>query len=155
MENFFNWVSKPITKEDVDLWFNINNIIPEKGELFFDFCLSLFNLVNDTYLGEETSPNETKVIFSNEDKEKHFKWCWETTIHNFEKENIKFNLEGEHYEYFLTFFLEVYYNQKDKKVKESIFTFINELFDNKKSFTKSDLDLYTQIYKLLDKNISQ
>jgi hypothetical protein len=155
MENFFNWVSKPITKEDVELWFNINNIIPEKGELFFDFCISLFNLVNDTYLGEENSPNETKVILSNEDKERHFKWCWETTIHNFEKENIKFNIEGEHYEYFLSFFMEVFYNQKSETVRESIYTFINELFDNKKSFTKSDLDLYTQIYKLLDKNILQ
>jgi hypothetical protein len=153
MENFFNWATKPVPNEDVEVWFNINNIIPEKGELFFDFCHSLFTLMNQTYLGEDEQPSETRVIMSEEDKTKHFKWCWETTVNNFKKENINFSVDGEHYEYFLTFFTEVYYNQKNVTVRSAISGFFKDLFDKKKTFTKSDLDLYTEMYKLLDKSI--
>ena len=70
-----------------------------------------------------------------------------------ERDNLFFEKNGEHYDYFSTFFMEVFYNQKNNSVKESIGIFLNELFDKSKTFTKSDLDLYTEIYKLLDKNI--
>ena len=30
MDNFFNYISKPINKEDIDVWFKMNNILPEK-----------------------------------------------------------------------------------------------------------------------------
>jgi hypothetical protein len=153
MENFFNWVTKPMSNEDVEIWFNMNNMTPEKGELFFDFCHSLYGLMGQTYLGGDDARNETNVSLNDEDKRKHFQWCWNTTIGNFKKENIKFSTEGEHYEYFISFFLEVFYNQKNKSVKESVGVFIKELFDKNKTFTKSDIDLYTEIYKLLDKNI--
>jgi hypothetical protein len=45
MDNFFNYITKPISPEDVDKWFRGNNIIPEKMELFSDFCQSLNLLV--------------------------------------------------------------------------------------------------------------
>ena len=155
MENFFNWISKPMESEDVEVWFNMNNMIPEKGELFFDFCLSLLLLVKDTYLGDESLNNETKVTLSDDDKIKHFEWCWNKTIDNFKKENIRFNIKGEHYDYFSSFFMEVFYNQKNNKVRESIDSFLGDLFNRNIPFTKSDLDLYTELYKLLDKNISK
>ena len=50
MENFFNWISKPVKPEDIEVWFSVNNMIPEKGELFFDFCLSLFMLMKEVYI---------------------------------------------------------------------------------------------------------
>jgi hypothetical protein len=155
MENFFNWISKPVKPEDIEVWFNVNNMIPEKGELFFDFCLSLFMLMKETYLGEEITPNETRIILSDDDKLKHFTWCWNKTIENFREENINFNSEGEHFDYFSSFFMEVYYSQKNSSVRDSIDSFFKDLFDKKVTFTKSDLDLYTELYKLLEKNISQ
>jgi hypothetical protein len=154
MENFFNWVTKPISKEDVELWFSVNNLIPEKSELFYDFTIALTSLMNDTYLGEETSPNETKVLLSDDDKLNHFNWCWNVTISNFNKENIKFNLKGEHYDYFSNFFMEIFYNQKNISIRGSIQSFLTELFDREVTYTKSDLDLYTELYKLLDKNMT-
>lgn len=153
MENFFNWVTKPLNKEDVDVWFNIHNIIPEKSELFYDFCKSLLSLIKDTYLGEETNHNETKIVLTEEDNLKHFDWCWSTTVKNFKKENISFNVKGEHYDYFKSFLMEIYYNQKNISIRNSIENFFKELFDREVVFTKSDLDLYTELYKLLDKNI--
>jgi len=155
MENFFNWIHKPMNNDEVEVWFSINNMIPEKGELFFDFCFSLFTLMKETYLGDDLSSNETRVSMTDEDKQKHFKWCWDKTIDNFKKENIVFNDEGDHYTYFNSFFTEVYYTQGNKSVRESIDTFFKDLFNRKVPFTKSDLDLYTELYKLLDKNISQ
>lgn len=153
MENFFNWVTQPLLDEEVEVWLNINNILPERGELYYDFCLSLIGLVKETYLGEEHSSNETKISLSEAEKMKHFEWCWNRTIENFEKENIKFNHDGDHFEYFASFFMEIFYNQNNEKVRNSINRFFKDLFDRDIPFTKSDLDLYTEVYKLLDKNL--
>jgi len=155
MENFFNYVSKPVSPEDVDLWFRVNNMYPEKLELFFDFVLSLNLIVLETYLGDdEDSTNETKIRLSDEDKKNHFNWCWNKTLDNFKKESLVFEIEGEHYEYFESFYLQVFYQQKDKKVRNSIGKFFEELFDNKRPYTKSDLDMIYDIYKSLDKNLT-
>jgi hypothetical protein len=111
MENFFNYIAKPMLPEDVDIWFKVNNIIPEKMDLYYDFSFSLYYLILDTYLGDEKN-NETKITLSDEDKIKHFEWCWDKTIENFKKEEITFNRKGDHYDYFLSFFTEIFYNQK-------------------------------------------
>jgi hypothetical protein len=152
MENFFNYISKPLLPEDVDVWFRVNNIIPEKLELYSDFIHSLNNLILNTYLGE-SEINETKIVLTSSDDKNHFEWCWNRTIDNFKKESIIFNIKGEHFEYFESFFNETFYNQNDIKLKSSIKLFFNDLFNSNKTFTKSDLDMITTIYKLLDKHI--
>jgi hypothetical protein len=153
MENFFNYITKPLNPEDVDVWFRVNNIIPEKLELFSDFSHSLNITIVDTYLGENTLPNETKIIMSEDDNIKHFDWCWNKTISSFEKENINFSIKGEHYDYFQSFFNDIFYNQSDDKIRKSIGNFFSDLFDIKKPFTKSDLDMISTIYKTLDRNL--
>ena len=155
MENFFNYITKPLNPEDVDLWFRVNNIIPEKLELFSDFSHSLNIVICETYLGEDTHSVETKITLSDEDKLNHFDWCWKKTVDNFKKENITFNGKGEHYDYFKSFFDEIFYNQKEDSVRKSISNFFNDLFDLNKPFTKSDIDMISSIYKLLDKNIKK
>ena len=60
MDNFFNYITKPITPEDVDIWFRINNIIPEKMDLYYDFTFSLYYLVIETYFGHDDKTSETK-----------------------------------------------------------------------------------------------
>jgi hypothetical protein len=152
MENFFNYISKPLLPEDVDVWFRVNNIIPEKLELYSDFIHSLNNLILNTYLGE-SDINETKIVLTSSDDKNHFEWCWNRTMDNFKKESIIFNSKGEHFEYFESFFNETFYNQNDIKLKSSIKLFFNDLFNSNKTFTKSDLDMITTIYKLLDNHI--
>ncbi len=155
MENFFNYnyIVKPLPPEDVDIWFRINNIIPEKLELYYDFTQSLNRLITDTYLGDETVSNETKIILNNEDKIKHFDWCYTKVIDNFKKEGLLFENNGEAYDYFKRFFLEVFYNQKDEMVRKSLDKFFKELFDMNTPFSKSDLDMVTLIYKSFNKNL--
>ena len=155
MENFFNYISKPVHPDDVQVWLNINNIIPEKVDLYSDFTSSLYKLILNTYLGEDDTSNESNIKLSEEDNTKHFDWCWKKTIENFTKENIKFYSKGEHYDHFKSFFDEVYYNQKEQKVKDQIGVFFEDLFDLKKPFTKSDIDMLTDLYKSLDKNLKK
>lgn len=141
-----------MNQEDVDIWFRINNIIPEKLELYYDFSFSLYDLILSTYLGDDGN-SDTRINLTEEDKIKHFDWCWNQTLENFKKEEINFNKNGEHYDYFLNFYSDIFYNQKESKIKDSIGTFFKDLFDRNKAFTKSDLDMILAIYKSLDKNM--
>ena len=155
MENFLNYISKPIPKDDVDIWFKINDIVFEKLILFSDFFKSLNNLIHETYLGYPKEDNESIVKMSNDDNDKHFKWCWKKIINNFNEDKIFFYFDGEHVEYFFSFYLENYYNQEDKMVRDMIGNYLNELFDVEKSFTKSDLEMLGNVYKILDKNLKK
>ena len=153
MDNFFNYITKNLDPDEVDIWFRVNNIIPEKMELYYDLSLSLFLLIKNTYLGSNEETSETKVQMSEEDNKKHFEWCWNKTIENFTKESINFNVEGEHKDYFFSLFSEIFYRQSKGEVRESIDNFFNDLFNRDKPFTQVDLDLIYNIYKCLDKNI--
>jgi len=156
MENFYSWMIKPVSHDDVEVWFNMNNMLPEKRELFSDFTFSLYYLIRDTYLGDEFSEKqETKLILSDEEKKSHFEWCWKKTIENFAKENIHFNNTGEHRDYFEQFFGDLFYNAEKKEIAENISKFFIEIFNENKAFTKSDLDMITDIYKRLNKNLKQ
>jgi len=151
MENFFNWVSKPVPKEEVIVWFNINNINYEKVELYGDFFKSLNMKVTDTFFEEDHY--ETKINLSEQNKKEHFEWCWIKTIEDFSKENILFNAVGEHKNYFEKFFFDTFYNQNQKNIKEAIPSFLEEVFNLDKPCSKSDLEIITEIYKLMEKNI--
>ena len=153
MGRFFDWLAKPMKQDDIDAWYLANNIIPEYTELFRDFCISFLNLLNETYLGDNFDNVDTKVIMNEEQNRKHFKWCWEKTIEDFGKENIKIKLEGEHKNYFEDFFKETFYHQKEESVRIAIPDFLDEVFDVERPFSKTDLDLLTELYKLLEKNI--
>ena len=153
MDNFFNYITKNLDPEEVDVWFRVNDIIPEKMELYYDLSYSLFLLIKKTYLGDVESSNETKIEMSEEDNKKHFDWCWKRTLENFKKENIIFYNEGEHYDYFFSLFNEIYYNQNKENIRNTIDLFFNDLFNREKPFTQVDLDLIYNIYKTLDKNL--
>lgn len=156
MGDFLMWVSAPLTAEEVDSWFEINNMLLEKGDLFFDFCYSLEDLISTTYLGDDDGIHtDTKIIMTDIDIENHFNWCWGVNINKFESENIFFNIDGEHKSYFHSFFNEVFYKQKNPDVKNSVAQFLLEVFNRETPFTKSDLELYTEIYKLLNKNLKK
>ncbi len=152
MENFFSYISKPVTDEELQFWIDSNDICYQKIELYEDFVKSLISLVYKTYLGD-TEGQETNITVTNDDNLKHFNWCWLKTIDNFQKEGIYFNDDGEHKEFMKSFFEETFYNQKIKEVKMSLAKFFDEVFNLEKSPTKSDLDLLTSIYKSLDKNL--
>jgi len=153
MENFFNYLTQPLGHSEVDIWFKTNNIVFEKMDLFYDFTFTLVTILYDTYLGGSSEEKESKIEMSDDDNINHFNWCWKKTIESFRKENIIIKENGEHKEYFELFFLDSFYNQKDFSIKESISLFLVQIFKIDNAFSKSDLDLMTELYKLLEKNI--
>lgn len=150
MENFFNWMTKPLPKDEIIIWFNIHNMTYEKIDLYGDFFKSLNQIIMDTYLGDNTS--ETKISLSIDDNLSHFEWCWNKTIENFKKENVKIKSYGDHKDYFQSFFMDTFYNQTESNLKKSISKFLNEIFEVGMTYSKSDLDLLTELYKLIEKN---
>jgi hypothetical protein len=143
-------MSKPIPKEEVVLWFNVHNMTYEKIELYGDVFKSLNQIIVDTYLGDDISV--TKIVLSDEDKTSHFEWCWKKMIDDFRRENILIKYDGEHKEYFKSFYMDTFYNQKEDSVRQSIPKFLREIFDVGNMYSKSDLDLLTELYKLIEKN---
>lgn len=152
MENFYNWMSKPIPPNEVEVWFQVHNIIPEKVDLYGDIFLSLSRVILETYLGDQST--ETKIRLSDEDILNHYNWCWKKMVCNFEMENLQIEIEGSHKDYMKTFFDDSFYRQENTEIREAIPKFISELFDLEKPFAKSDLDILTEIYKLLDKHVN-
>lgn len=151
VENFFALLTVPVPEDEVEIWFNVNNMTIEKRQLYADLCLSLVYLINETYLGEELDKTNPLVLSQNE-KNDHFEWCWKKTIDNFSKEGLKFKYEGEHKEYFKEFFDEVFYNQKDDNIINNIPKFLESLFNEETIYTQTDLNMITEIYKLFDKS---
>jgi hypothetical protein len=143
-------MAKPLPKDEIIIWFNIHNMTYEKIELYGDIFKSLNQIIVDTYLGDDMSV--TKIILSDEDKTSHFEWCWKKMINDFRRENILIKYDGEHKEYFKSFYMETFYNQKENSVKESIPKFLKDIFDVHYIYSKSDLDLLTELYKLIEKN---
>jgi len=154
LNKFFNWLTEPMKQDEVDAWYRANNITPELNILFKDFCFSLYYLVRDTYLGDnDNGYSETKIGLTEEQKMEHFKWCWDKTIENFKKENINFKIQIDTFNYFSAFFSEVFYNQKDDSIKEGLEDFFKQLFDRKRIISKSDIEMYTDLYKTLERSL--
>lgn len=147
-EGYLQFISSESYKHQIDIWYKAYNISREKTELFHDFLVSLYDLVDETFLGAD-------VLESEENQKNHFTWCWDKTIDNFNKEKIFFKERGENYEYFWSFFLEAYYfNQMDGQTIR-IRDYFYKLFDFKHRKTRSELDMLTEIYKLFDINLKK
>jgi len=155
MGRFFDWLAKPMNQDDINAWYLANNITSELTDLFRDFCISFLNLLKETYLGDDFSENnETKVGMTIEQKKSHFDWCWKKTIENFNKENIDFIFNEKDDKFFKDFFFDIFYNHSDKNLKDGIDIFFESLFDKKYKKTKSDIEIFTDIYKVLERSLN-
>ena len=52
-EGYLEFVHSESYKNQIDVWYRAYNISREKTELFYDFLMSLYNLLQETYLGPE------------------------------------------------------------------------------------------------------
>lgn len=144
--DFIEYISKPMEKDDIILLYRINNITPERTNLYLDFSHSLFDLVVTTYLGDD-------VMGENSFKE-HFNWCWTTTVTNFKKEGIYFD-STELYNYFFTLFLESFYSENDKSEMNinKLLEFWQDIFKYSTNKTRSEIEAFIDLYKLFDKSL--
>lgn len=144
--DFIEYISKPMEEKDILLILKINNFTIERGNLLLDFVESIVYKITKTYLGDD--------LMTTEDKRKHYDWCWKSVLSDFSKENIFFNKKGQLYEYFLSFFNEIFYleqNKEEKKLGKTLYFIINS-FNYKRIRTKSELDGFLDLYKIFNKS---
>jgi hypothetical protein len=147
-ESYLDFVSSENYKQQIDVWYRAYNISREKTELFYDFLISLHDLIDETYLGAD-------VIMTSEDQINHFTWCWDKTIESFNKEKISFKERGNAYKYLWNFYSEAYYYTKNSESIIRIPEYFYILFDFVHKKTRSELDMLTELYKLLDQNLKK
>ncbi len=131
---------------DILLLLKINGFTVERANLLLDFVESITQKIIKTYLGD--------TLMTTEDKRKHFDWCWKSVLKDFSKENIFFNKKGSLYDYFLSFFNEIFYleqNKEEKKFQKTLYFIINS-FNYKRLRTKSEIDSFLDLYKIFNKS---
>ena len=142
-----NNINTPMSKESIMIIYDTNNIIFEKCELFGDFVLSLLLMIDGTYLGDELTDIKNQYL--------HFNWCWNKNLSNFKKEGLVFENDSL-YEYFLNYSLEFFYSSldKDDPTKDVInIKMWEKIFDYNKLKTHSEVDMFIEIYKLIDNSL--
>lgn len=145
---FIKYISTPLTPEEMMLLYKANNINYNKCNLYYDFIVSLNYKVYNTFLGDD-------VINSEKDIHSHFMWCFKDTIKDFKKENIIFENLEELNDYFYNFYIELFYNNPNKK---ECVDKLNKLailsFDYDRIKTRSDLDVLIELYRLFEKSLN-
>ena len=145
----FAYVNNLMSKESISLIYDANNVKYDKCQLYGDFVMSLIKLIYNTYLGDDVTDEE--------DRKKHFEWCWKKNVSNFEKEGIyidSYKLS----EYFFEFMFLVFYLDDDKdneKIKEMDYKLWTEVFDCNKLKTNSEVDAFIEIYNLFEKSVKK
>lgn len=154
MENYINWMLKPLEQTQIDKYLESNDINIQKAELFLDIFSSLHKTIEDTYLGTHgNSAHLNDVHYNDDDIENHFEWCWLKTVNNFENEGVYISNDGPHKEYLKMFFYDSFYNQKEISVRESIDFFFNTIFSVEKVQTGADLEILNEMYKMMESHV--
>jgi len=137
-----------ILKEELDFWFRYNNVSREKINLFYDFIVSLDDLIDSTFLGTDVINEESKI-------KGHFIWCWKKTIDNFSKERIFFKEAGNHFEYLWNFYNEAYYIRKIEKKDVQIHDYYYKIFDLNHQKSITELEILLTVYKIFEQNLKK
>jgi hypothetical protein len=145
-EGYLEFIASENFRNQAEVWYKAYNIIHEKTELFYDFVISLYDVIDETYLGPD-------VVITEAQQKQHFEWCWKKVLHTFEKESIYFRESGQHHDYMWNFFNEAYY--MNDTTQNRIREYFTKLFKFDYRKTRSELDMLTEIYKILESNIKK
>lgn len=146
---FMNYITSPLSDDSITILYSTNNVKFDRVNLYLDFVMSLFNIVFDTYLGDDITNQEQQI--------NHFEWCWNKNISNFKKEDINFEKNDDLKYYFREFTLEVFYNLGDKdnnpSVHKNILNLWSHIFNYKGIKSRADIDSFIEIYNIFDKSL--
>lgn len=151
MENnksYIQFMTSESQKNQIDTWYRAYNIVYEKTQLYRDFLISLLDLIDSTYLGKD-------ILQEEQDIKKHFLWCFNEILSNFEKEKIIFKKNALYIDYFWTFFYQTFYlNDNEDKIKR-IREYLSNIFIFNYTKTNTDLEMLTEFYKIFDQNLKK
>mgnify|MGYP003651660257 CR=1 FL=1 len=144
--DFLKYVSKPLSRELIDIILKENNITIEKLDLFNDFVDTLEHKIHSTYLGDDVMDITAKL--------KHFNWCWEKTIRIFYDEGLLLG-DRQLKDYFQSFYGEVFYRADDSEREESkAIGFWRRVFEVREGKTAADLDTLVELYKIFNDSMA-
>jgi len=133
----------PLSEEEIFLLYKANNVVYERVQLYGDFLETLFTLAVKTYLGED-------YIVDNQEKN-HFDWCLTKVVNDFGKENIHFKMSKEFKELSFDYVKDIFYDEEDKELYgDKMIKFWTHIFKYDGVKTKSDLDAFIEMYKILE-----
>lgn len=136
-------MSRPLSLLQIELIYDSNQISYERSDLYYDFTLTLDNLIDTTYLGHDMMDEKERLT--------HFNWCWNKTCDLVNTKTIKFNKNDEAYVYFLDLYFETFYNENSQHYLD-IKMYWDFLFNYNIEKTRSDIDRYLKIYKVFEKS---
>jgi hypothetical protein len=146
---FLTYINTPLTDDSVIMLYGANNIRHIKCDLYKDFSDSICQLVFDTYLGDDVTNSESRL--------KHFTWCWDKTIENFNTEGIVFSNHKNLHDYFYNFMIEAFYSvankSKDQMLTTKILKLWELLFDIRVRMSRADFDTLLDLYEMFDKSL--
>lgn len=148
-QEFLSYIKTPLSKSSLNVLYSANNIKFERCQLFGDFIESLIVKIVDTYMGDDITKPSQRV--------KHFKWCWDKTIEEFQMEGINFKSNHEIYNYFKGFMVDSYYSTNDKGDVEgskiNLTKIWKYIFDYNTNKTRSDVEIFIDVYKMFEKTL--
>jgi hypothetical protein len=131
------------------LLYQANNIKYDRCELYRDFIATLNSLIIKTYLGKD-------VMISDTDNKKHFLWCYNKTLENFNEEGIPFKKDNDLKSYLFNFYDDLFYKEEMEELYKDKLDILNNLFLNyRRVKSRSDIDITTEIYKLFDRSLGK
>ena len=136
-------MSRPLSMLQIELIYDSNQISYERSDLYYDFTLTLDNLIDTTYLGHDMMDEKERLA--------HFTWCWNKTCELVNTNAIKFNKNDEAYVYFLDLYFETFYNENSQHYLD-LKMYWDFLFNYKIEKTRSDIDRYIKLYKVFEKS---
>ena len=136
-------MATPLSLLAIDLIYTSNNIVFERADLYRDFILTLDDLIETTYLGHELTEEKERL--------NHFIWCWNQASEFISQKNIKFMRNNDAYIYFLDYYFDTFYSNK-KTVDFKISDFWKYIFNYNIEKSRSDLDSFINLYKILEKS---
>jgi hypothetical protein len=141
------YIKNPLTVNEIDNIYKLNKIKAVRADLYRDYVLSLCDLVFKSYLGDKHHQDfETRL--------EHFKWCWKENHKYYKQMGYKLRNDKKKYDYFESFFLDVYYfvDDKNNTLEDSIKNVWSYIFNYDVVKSKWDVDNFLEIYYMFDKS---
>lgn len=136
-------MSRPLSLLQIELVYESNQITYERADLYYEFTLTLDDLIKSTYLGHD--------MMNEQERLNHFKWCWNKTCDLINTNIIKFNDNDEAYIYFLDLYLDTQYNESSTEYID-IKIYWEYIFNYNIEKTRSDVDKFIKLYKIFEKS---
>lgn len=133
-------------KNQINIFYKIHDIIPEKMVLYHEFLLLLLDKIETTYLGAD-------VLNQDKDMQNHFSWCFTQIINQFKTERIYFKENGECYNYLWSFLYGSFYLSDNENKIELIKEYLKVVFDFNLKKNDMDMIIAKEIYYVFNNSL--